>query len=1043
MSVVQQGVWRAHQLEPDDPRYTVAATLTVRGGPDPELFAEALRVVFRAADSLHVRVEEDGDGPWLVPVDPARWSPDVVDLSDETDPAEATRSFVAADLARPFDPETGPPFAETLVVAGTGTVTWYHRAHHLVLDATGFELLREGTEAVYDALLTGRPLPPTAFPDAARLSEADIRYRRSRDHDRDRRYWTSRFADRPRAVGVTAGAGRAAGRPPRASTALPPSWRNAAGSDLRAGPALFVAATAAYLHRLTGAEDVVLRLPMTGRLDPAAAAVPGMAATVVPLRLTVGPDTSFRELESTAATEILRATRHQRYGLEELRRELGVVHSGRLQGGAMLNILPFNPAPSFGPHPAELEALANGPVEDLTISVRPTADGGFTLDVDLPPIGFTDEDVAAHRTRLVGLLAQLTTHPDLPLAEADRPPPDLPDPLAETPLPAGGPSTVLSVFAATARRLPGQIAVRDARTSLTYSALDTASRRLAASLLDQRLDPEDVVAVVLPRTVSWCVALLAVLRAGGTALSLPAEDDPDQLREAIQELGARHLLTTEELLPGVERTTSVLRLAHDGAPTPPHVHTRPSSAPARQAALDAPRIPPRRAAYLIRTSGSTGRPKGVVVEHRSLAALAERHHVALGAGEPGRRHRVAHTAPVSFDAALDPLVFMMVGHELVMVDDATRRDPDRLVDLLRGRRCDVLSTTPSYFRQLLAAGVLDEPDLALVLLGGEAVDQALWTRLRATPGVRAWNLYGPSECTVDAMVADTSDSALVTLGGTVPGSHGYVLDGRLRRLGPGSTGELYLAGACLARGYLGRAGLTAERFVADPWGAPGDRMYRTGDLVSWTPSGVLSFLGRADDQVKIRGARVELGAVERTLLRHPSVREAAATTRPDAQGDAALVAFVVLETPGGSSSGGTGEASTPPTAAELRTWLTRTLPEHHVPSRLVPLSALPTTSRGKLDRNALAEIPLEQQERPVEPTSELEAVLCGLFADALSLPAVGVHDDFFLLGGHSLLANRLLRGIRRRLGVRCTMRAVFDTPTVAGLLGRPEFQDAR
>uniref|UniRef100_UPI0012F622B4 non-ribosomal peptide synthetase n=1 Tax=Actinoalloteichus spitiensis TaxID=252394 RepID=UPI0012F622B4 len=484
------------------------------------------------------------------------------------------------------------------------------------------------------------------------------------------------------------------------------------------------------------------------------------------------------------------------------------------------------------------------------------------------------------------------------------------------------------------------------------------------------------------------------------------------------------------------------------APTHPDVHTGPPAARARQADPEAhlaTRLPPRRAAYLIRTSGSTGRPKGVVVEHRSLAALAGHHRTALGAGEPARRHRVAHTAPVSFDAALDPVLLMMLGHELVMVDDATRRDPERLVDLLRDRRCDVLPTTPSYFRQLLAAGVLDGPDppLALVLLGGEPVDQALWTRLRTAPGVRAWNLYGPSECTVDPVVADVSGGALVTLGRAVPGSRGYVLDGRLRRLGPGSTGELYLAGACLARGYHARAGLTAERFVADPWGAPGDRMYRTGDLVSWSPSGVLSFLGRADDQVKVRGARVELGAVERTLLRHPSVREAGATTRRDAQGDIALVAFVVLDPPAGSGTGVAGQPRTPPTTAELRTWLARTLPEHHVPSRLVPLPALPTTSRGKLDRRALAELDLAREEPRSEPTTEREAVLCGLFADALSLPAVGVHDDFFLLGGHSLLANRLLRNIRRRLGVRCSMRAVFDTPTVAGLLARPEFQDAR
>jgi amino acid adenylation domain-containing protein len=442
-------------------------------------------------------------------------------------------------------------------------------------------------------------------------------------------------------------------------------------------------------------------------------------------------------------------------------------------------------------------------------------------------------------------------------------------------------------------------------------------------------------------------------------------------------------------------------------------------------------------AYMIYTSGSTGRPKGVVVTHESLANHAgflRREVVEPAARRAGRRLRAGLVTALSFDASWNLVACLLAGHELHVLDDDIRGDARALIGYVREHGLDVIEVTPSYAGLLVEEGLLDEPGRPSVLaLGGEAAGAELWGRVAKTEGVGGWNFYGPTECTVDSAIARVTGDRPV-IGSPVPGARLYVLDEWLRPVPTGVPGALYVAGTPVAVGYWGRPELTAERFVADPFGSDspdgaGGRMYRTGDLVRWTvpadgqPAGtgaVLEFLGRADDQVKVRGFRVEPGEVAAVLSQSPGVAQAAVIAREDR-----LVAYLV---PADGAPGAPG-----PDHDELRRLAAATLPGYMVPAAFVTLDALPLTPNGKLDHGALPDPDVAPASAGRAPRNAQEAVLCRLYAELLGREAVGIDDDFFALGGHSLLATRLVSRIRTELGAEPTIRMVFQAPTVAAL----------
>ncbi|TDB94959.1 amino acid adenylation domain-containing protein, partial [Nonomuraea longispora] len=578
-----------------------------------------------------------------------------------------------------------------------------------------------------------------------------------------------------------------------------------------------------------------------------------------------------------------------------------------------------------------------------------------------------------------------------------------------------GDDTIADLLAAQAGRTPARFALTFGNRTVTYAELDARVNRIARSLLAGGAAPERIVALAVPRSIDMVAALFAVLRTGAAYLPLELDHPDERLLAMLADAGPVLLVTTRAVEPRFA-SHPVARLLLDDVPD----DAGPVAAPRRAGRLDHP-------AYVIYTSGSTGRPKGVVTPYRGLTNMQLNHREAIftptveAAG--GRILTIAHTVSFSFDMSWEELLWLVEGHHVHICDEELRRDATALVAYCHRHRVDVVNVTPTYARHLIDEGLLDGPHRPpLVLLGGEAVPQALWSELRDAEGVHGYNLYGPTEYTINTLGAGTGDSATTTVGRPIRNTRCYVLDAFLR---PAPVGELYIAGEGLARGYLGRPGLSAGRFVADPY-VPGGRMYRTGDLVRARGDGNLDFLGRTDDQVKIRGHRVEPGEVEAAVTARPGVRRSAVLAVPDRAGGGRLVAYLVPDRPGDADA----------LAAEVHRGLKAVLPGHLVPSAYAVVDALPLTVNGKLDTAALPPPrALASGSRP--PANERERLLCALFGQALGDgEEVGPEDDFFDRGGHSLLAIRLLGLVRAATDADLSLRDLFDARTPARLAGR-------
>jgi amino acid adenylation domain-containing protein len=512
------------------------------------------------------------------------------------------------------------------------------------------------------------------------------------------------------------------------------------------------------------------------------------------------------------------------------------------------------------------------------------------------------------------------------------------------------------------------------------------------------------------------VGLLGILKAGGAYVPLDPGFPPERLRFMLEDSGARVLLTQQKLLGAIPEhgarpvclDMEVDAVAREGA-----------EAPERSAKAGD-------LAYVIYTSGSTGKPKGVAVEHRALTNF-----LTSMRGRPGltAEDRLLAVTTLSFDiAALEIFLPLIAGACVEVASREVASDGARLRGLLASSGATVMQATPATWRMLVEAGWAGDGRLK-ALCGGEALPGELARELLARAG-QVWNLYGPTETTIWSTLCEVTQEeagrAVVPIGRPIANTQAYVLDERRQPAPVGVPGELYIGGAGLARGYLNGPGLTAERFVDDPFGPAGSRLYRTGDRVRWLADGELEYLGRADTQVKVRGYRIELGEVEAALREQPGVREAAVVVREDAPGDKRLVAYVVAE-------GGAGAA---PAAAGLRAALREKLPEYMVPGAFVALEALPLTPNGKVDRRAL---PAPERGQPeggegyVAPRTAVEQVLAAIWAKVLGVGRVGVHDNFFDLGGHSLLATQVISRMREELKTDLPVATLFERPRVAEL----------
>ncbi|WP_280379759.1 non-ribosomal peptide synthetase [Nocardia wallacei] len=1040
LSAAQTGIWNAQHMTPDVP-LTVAQYVEIRGRLDIAALDRAIAGAAADLQSLWLRVVEVEGTPWQLVDSGVPLGSEVVDVRAEPDPRAAARRWMERDASAPM-PLSGPLFRSAVLLVADNEYLWYAKMHHIAIDGYGAMLLAARIVERYNAAAAGTAPGPASAGTLYEVYTAELEYRDSASFVEDRRYWLDRLAGVPECFELSdrpapAGAGRRTetGAVDTAATALFGSARERFGVSR---PALFAAALAGYFSAVTGSPDVVLSLPVTARTTPLLRASAGYVSNVVPLHLPVDAGATVDHLVRTAADRLEEALRHQCYRHEDLRRDLGSANNRRGFFGPVVNLMLYHNRMRFGDADATVHVVSTGPVEDLSINIYNGAgDAGLHVDFVGNPDRYDSAELRAHHRRFLAYLGRfLAAGPqavvaDLPLLSPDEHERLTAQAAVRVPI-VSDERTLTELFDAAARAHATAVAVRCGADSLDYGELDRRANLLARKLIRVGAGPETLVAVALPRSADLIVALLAVLKSGAGYLPIDPAYPADRIEYMLTDARPVCVVTTRDVRAALPPGTPEL---DPGALSPDDGDGSPVTDADRRAPLRPDHI-----AYVIYTSGSTGRPKGVQIPHRNVTTLFASTRARFGFDHTDVWTMFhSHAFDFSVWELWGPLLH---GGTLVVVDYLTSRSPEQLLELLRRERVTVLNQTPSAFYQLDAAeaaarqqGPADMPPLALrhIVFGGETLELrrlADWFDRHGDRAPALVNMYGITETTVHVThrALDRTDVTRPSAGGigaAIPSLRTFLLDNRLRPVPVGVPGEIYVAGGQLARGYLGRPGLTAARFVANPFGAPGSRLYRSGDLGKRIADGALDYLGRADDQVKIRGFRIELGEIEAAVLAQDGVRTAAVVVREDVPGDKRVVAYL------------TGRPGTPPDTRAVSAAVAAVLPEYMVPAAFVVLDAIPLTANGKLDRRALP-APVAEVRDYRAPRTPIEYATARTLGDVLGVDRVGLDDGFFALGGNSLSATQAAARLGEQIGARLPVRLFLEEATVAELAAQVE-----
>ncbi|MFD8658318.1 amino acid adenylation domain-containing protein [Streptomyces globisporus] len=941
--------------------------------------------------------------------------------------------LLTEERARRFDMAKPPLLRFTLIRLAPDRHILLITNHHILLDGWSLPLILGDLFRIYGDGGTADRLEPTVpFQDY-------LGWVGEQDRDRAERAWRGVLSGVDGATLVADGAGTGSSDRGQRRVVTELSERTTAELTALARSreltvnTLVQGAWALLLTELTGRQDVVYGNTVAGRPPelPGSDRMVGLMMNTVPTRVRIDPAEPVADLLARIQHDHTAVMGHEYLGLAEIHRAVGATEL--FDTTVAFENVPVERAVQGASVPGLDVGLLRDAVDEafegthypLSLAVHPGSRLRFELNYR--------EDVYSADTasgvlrRLTGLLEDIAARPD---EQAGRLPSRTDAERREILREASGHAverpagTLPGLFEAQVRATPDAVAVADGTTSLTFSLLNADANRLARLLAARGVGPGDLVGVAVPRSADAVVAILAVLKSG--AAYLPIDVDHPAARIAAICAEARPVLVLAAVTTVGDVPESVPALLLDET-IPPADGTDLDDDDRTSALL------PAHLAYVIYTSGSTGRPKGVAVEHRNLANMFHSHRANFFEPERaragGRPLRAALTNSLGFDASWSQLLWMVAGHELHIVGDTVRKDSLALVRHAAQARIDVVDTTPSVARQMLDAGMFEAAGerhrVRVLALGGEEVGDDLWAELHGVPGLSVYNLYGPAECTVDAMLWHPGGSPgaaadAPAIGVPADNTRVHLLDAFLRPVPAGVVGELYIAGDGVARGYLGRPGLSAERFVADVFGPAGARMYRTGDLGRRRPDGVVEYRGRSDFQVKVRGHRIELGEIQAVLADHPSVGQAVAAVSADAEGVRRIVGYV---------RAASGER---PDAGALREFVAGRLPEYMVPAVVMVVESFALTPNGKVDRGALPVPEFRAAEVYRAPVTERELVLHEVFAEVLGQPRIGVDDSFFDLGGDSIISMQLAARAHRA-GLAVTVRDVFVHKTIAKL----------
>ncbi|UYP17253.1 non-ribosomal peptide synthase/polyketide synthase [Rhodococcus sp. Z13] len=1032
LSPAQQRMWFINQFDTGSPAYNIAVALRLTGRLDLTALQHAVADVVTRHESLRTRYPLTDDGPVQVIVPATAAVPDLTVLPA----SEPLDEHLAPILGTGFDVATEIPVRVRVLALAENEHVLVLVVHHIAADGFSMGPLARDVIAAYNARHAGHA--PDWEPLPVQYADYTVWQHRVLGDDNDPdslaaaqlRFWRENLDGAPELLELPLDRPRPV-QPSRRGARIPFTLDADAHRRLleiaRAHDAsLFMvihAALTVLLARLATATDIVVGTPVAGRGHHSLDDLVGMFVNTVVLRAEVDDTEPFAALLDRIRTDDLAALGHTDVPFERLVEVLDPPRSTAYTPLFQV-LLEFQDTerPRVDLPDLTVSMLDLDPelaLFDLQLSIAENTDSdgpagiraSFTYATDL----FDPATVRSFADRFVRIVESVTADPQLPVGDIDI--------VTERELAALAPARgmppvspqlwpeLLSLIAAI---VPDQIALRFQDRQWTYAELDAWSTRLAWLLLDAGLGPEQVVALAVTRSIESVAVVWAVTKTGAAFVPVDPTYPPDRVAYMLTDSAAALGITTGTHRDGLPDTVDWLVLDD------PEVTARIDAASDRPI-TDADRPVPLRfdhPAYLIYTSGSTGKPKGVVVTHRGLTNLnAEvRSHFTIT-----HTARVSHLASPSFDASLFELTKAFSAGATLVIVPPDIYGGDELARLLRAEKVTHAFITPTALASLDPAGL---DDLEVLVVAGEACPPELVARW--APGRRMFDGYGPSEATIETSVSPPLQPGhTVTIGGPAIGFHQVVLDDRLRPVPVGVAGELYVAGPGVARGYHRRPDLTAARFVADPYGTPGERMYRTGDVVRWRHDGTVEYLGRTDFQVKVRGFRIELGEIDAALTAHPSIAFAHTIGHTAPSGETVLVSYV-LPDPG---------ADVDPRA--LRAFAAARLPGHMVPARVVVLDTLPLTPVGKLDRRALPVPDLTALGGEYHaPTTDLEATIAEIVADVLGLPAVSVDDNFFELGGNSLIATRVVARLNTALGTDAGVRALFEAPTVRALADR-------
>ncbi|HXZ21928.1 MAG TPA: amino acid adenylation domain-containing protein [Pseudolabrys sp.] len=1005
LTAAQAIIWLDQQWFPGKPIHNTGGALSIQGKLRFDLFETALRDTIAESPCLRCPPRAG----------PVHFDLPLLDFRNRKDPFAAAEQWMRAEMRKPFSLEDALLFRFALIRISEDQTLWFQKNHHLIIDSVGRRLLHARTAAHYRALRFGEPLAALNAATPKEILDRDRRYANSKDYDADRAYWLARLAQWPsplleinrenterRKSGV---ASRISFPLKRADFArLETAARALGSSTFRA----IIALTYVAFSRLYDRSDLALGIELAYRPDAKTKDVIGLMSRPLPLSLTFDPSATTADIIRHLEELRTRDYPHRHFPIQELIKSLGITRKG-YHGlfDVIVNYIPMAYDFTFENYPIKHTNLSHGLGAPWLVTIEdygPPHDLDVAIDTDP---GLISTEMA---TRLASTIETLLLHgmEDLacPLASL----PIMPEAISERlrgfatgeTVPVAEDATLASLCVSQAERTPDAIALISGDQQLTFATLHERAACLARRLAAFGVKPGVVVGIALPRTPTLIVAVLAVHKAGGTYLALDPSYPAERIRFMVADAGASIILTEIALAPLF--TDSGARLLFDTDPV--EVATA-ELVPARPDDL----------AYVLYTSGSTGRPKAVGTEHRNLINLLSWGRSVLSDAELGG---VLFSTSLNFDlSAFEMFLPLAFGGCIVLVENllALKTSPMR-------ERVRFVNTGPSLLDALLRVDGLPN-GVTTAVVAGEKLSRHLASSLfDVKPGIRLLNCYGPTETTVysSCAVIGPSDRDEPTIGRPIWNTTLHVLGGGLALLPPGVEGELFIGGAGVTRGYLGRPELTAERFLPNRYGM--GRLYRTGDRVRWREDGALEFLGRTDDQIKIRGMRIEPGEIEANLLDLPEIDAVVVKLCPDATDTPRLTAYLV------------GSSETPVRDTDrVRTALEKQMPRHMVPEHFVWLDAMPMTPNGKVDRKALPALPQHEicLSNDSPPTTELERELAAIWEELLQVSPVGVRSDFFDLGGDSLAVLSLFATIEARFGRRLTVDVLAGGLTIAGL----------